>query len=74
MDVDDRKLAHIARSTGPRTGLKLAGSDRAHSQADPVAGNNGLQDIEDFVDNGIREMGSGRECMLGVEDTASGRG
>lgn len=39
-----------------------------------MACNNGLHDIEDFVDNGVRDTGSGRGCTLEVEDAASGRG
>jgi hypothetical protein len=35
--VDDRTLAHTARSTGPGTGLELAGRDHAHSQVDLLA-------------------------------------
>jgi hypothetical protein len=33
-----------------------------------IAGRNGLQDAEGFVDNGVGGMGSGRKCMLEVGD------
>ena len=35
---------------------------------DSAGWNGWQQDIEDFVDNGVRWTGRGRECMLEVED------